>query len=72
MSKTFTTLLVGSSLAGSPAFAATVIPPILTGAPTAAEINKRCEWFVTESTKQAHCARSIEGCGHGSDHAFRI
>ena len=61
MSKTFTMLLVGSSLAGSPAFAATVIPPILTGAPTAAEINKRCEWFVTESTKQRTALEASKG-----------
>lgn len=61
MSKTFTMLLVGSSLAGSPALAATVIPPILTGAPTAAEINKRCDWFVTESTKQRTALEASKG-----------
>ena len=32
------------------ASAATAIPPILTGSPTAAQINQRCNWFVARST----------------------
>jgi len=48
--KTLAVLLLGSSF--SPAFAAPAVPPILTGAPTAAEIDKRCDWFVSESERQ--------------------
>ena len=50
MRKTLAALLLGSTV--SPAIAATSIPPILTGVPTAAEINKRCDWFVGESERQ--------------------
>jgi len=48
--KTFAVLLLASS--ASPLFAAPAIPPILTGVPTAAEINKRCDWFASESERQ--------------------
>jgi thimet oligopeptidase len=45
-------LLVTSTVLGSSATAATstAIPPILTGAPSAAAINARCDWFVARST----------------------
>jgi thimet oligopeptidase len=44
--------LLGSTVLGSAASAAPTmaIPPILTGAPSAAAINKRCDWFVAQST----------------------
>src|SRR3954451_7354396 len=42
-------LLLGSTLLGSVATAAP-IPPILTGAPSAAAINARCDMFVARST----------------------
>ena len=59
MHKTLAVLLLGSSV--SPAFAATTIPPILTGAPGAAEINKRCDWFVAESTRQRAALEAAKG-----------
>jgi len=44
-------LLMGSTVLSTAASAAEpVIPPILTGAPTAAQINARCNWFVARST----------------------
>jgi len=45
-------LLLGSTILGSAASAAPLpaIPPILTGAPSAAAINARCNWFVARST----------------------
>ena len=61
MPKTFKMLLIGSSLAGSPALAATAIPPILTGAPSAAQINQRCDWFVNESTRQRAALEASKG-----------
>ena len=43
-------LLVGSSLVGSPTFAAAAtIPPILSGIPTGAQINQRCDMWVARS-----------------------
>ena len=62
MRKTLSVLLLCSS--ASPAFAATAIPPILTGAPTAAEINKRCDWFVTESTRQRTALEASKGAAN--------
>ena len=59
MRKTLAVLLLASS--GSPAFAAPAIPPILTGAPTAADINKRCDWFVSESTRQRTALEASKG-----------
>ena len=59
MHKTLAVLLLGSSV--SPAFAATTIPPILTGAPGAPEINKRCDWFVAESTRQRAALEAAKG-----------
>ena len=59
MRKTLAVLLLASS--ASPAFAATAIPPILTGAPTAADINKRCDWFVAESTRQRSALEASRG-----------
>ena len=46
-------LLLASSVLGTGAIAApaTAIPPILTGAPSAAAINKRCDYFVGQSTR---------------------
>ena len=44
-------LLAGSCLISSASIAAPVaIPPILTGAPSAAAINARCDWFVARSS----------------------
>ena len=45
-------LLLGSTILASAASAAPLpaIPPILTGAPSAAAINARCDWFVARST----------------------
>ena len=44
-------LLVGLSLVGSPTFAApATIPPILSGIPTRAQINQRCNMWVARST----------------------
>jgi thimet oligopeptidase len=44
-------LFVGSSLLGSAAIAApATIPPILTGTPTAAQVNQRCNMWVARST----------------------
>jgi thimet oligopeptidase len=51
MRKSIALLLSASFLAGSGAEAApSVIPPILTGVPTAAAINARCDWFAARST----------------------
>ena len=51
MRKSIAPLLAASCLIGSTANAATsAIPPLLTGAPTAAQITQRCDWFVSRST----------------------
>lgn len=51
MRKSFAMVLAGSSLFACPAIAAPfAIPPILTGAPSAAAINRRCDMFVARST----------------------
>jgi len=51
MRKSVASLLVAASLVASAANAGPiVIPPILTGAPSAAQINARCDWFVKQST----------------------
>jgi len=51
MRKSIAPLLAATCLIASGADAATAaIPPILTGAPTAAQINARCDWFVARST----------------------
>ena len=51
MRKSVAPLLAAASLVASTADAAPVaIPPILTGAPSAAAINARCNWFVKQST----------------------
>jgi thimet oligopeptidase len=50
MRKSVAPLLAASCLIASAANAATaVIPPILTGTPSAAQINARCDWFVAHS-----------------------
>lgn len=44
-------LFLGSSVLATPVMAAQpLIPPVLTGAPTAAQINKRCDYYVAQST----------------------
>jgi thimet oligopeptidase len=44
-------LMLGSTVLGSGAMAAPIaIPPILTGTPSAAAIDARCNWFVARST----------------------
>jgi thimet oligopeptidase len=44
-------LFVGTSLMGSAGIAAApTVPPILTGAPTAAQVNQRCDLMVAKST----------------------
>jgi thimet oligopeptidase len=49
--RTHALLLLSSSLIGSAAVAAPVaIPPIMTGTPSAAAINARCDWFASRST----------------------
>ena len=51
MRKSVAPLLAASFLTATAAQAApTAVPPILTGAPTAAAINQRCDWFVARST----------------------
>jgi len=51
MRKSVASLLVAASFVATAANAAPVaIPPILTGAPSAAQINARCDWFVKQST----------------------
>ena len=59
MRKTLAVLLLASC--ASPAFAAPAIPPILTGAPTAAQIDKRCDWFVAESERQRTALEASKG-----------
>jgi len=59
--RTFCALLIGSTLAGSPAIASTAIPPIMTGAPSGAEINKRCDWFAGESLRQRTALEQSKG-----------
>jgi len=55
-------LLAGSSLLGSSVFAApTAIPPILTGAPTAAQINQRCNLMVARSTAMRTALEKSKG-----------
>ncbi|HEX6784463.1 MAG TPA: M3 family metallopeptidase [Sphingomicrobium sp.] len=51
MRKSIGVLLSASFLVGTAAHAApSAIPPILTGAPSAAAIKARCDWFVARST----------------------
>ena len=48
--RAFVAFILGSSVLASPAMAAQpLIPPVLTGAPTAAQINQRCDYFVARS-----------------------
>lgn len=49
--RAFVAFILTSSVLASPAMAAQpLIPPVLTGAPTAAQINQRCDYFVAKST----------------------
>jgi len=49
--RAFVSFILGTSVLASPVMAAQpLIPPVLTGAPTAATINKRCDYFVAQST----------------------
>ena len=55
-------MLLGSSILGSTALAAPVaVPPILTGSPTAAQINQRCDWFVARSTALRKALEASKG-----------
>ena len=55
-------MLLGSSMLGSTALAAPVaVPPILTGSPTAAQINQRCDWFVARSTALRKALETSKG-----------
>ncbi|MEO6225089.1 MAG: M3 family metallopeptidase [Sphingomicrobium sp.] len=45
-------LAAAATVASGPVFAAPAIPPILTGAPSAAAINQRCAYFVRQSQRQ--------------------
>lgn len=54
-------LFVGTSLIGSAALAAPVIPPILTGVPTAAQINQRCDLLVARSTAMRTALEKAKG-----------
>jgi len=48
--RAFVAFILGSSVLASPGMAAQpLIPPVLTGAPTAAKINQRCDYFVARS-----------------------
>jgi len=48
--RAFVAFILGSSVLASPAMAAQpLIPPVLTGAPTATQINQRCDYFVARS-----------------------
>jgi thimet oligopeptidase len=54
-------LLLGSSALATAASAAAVSPPILTGAPTAAAINQRCNMFVSRSTAMRKALETSKG-----------
>ena len=55
-------MLLGSSMLCSTAFAAPVaVPPIITGSPTAAQINQRCDWFVGRSTALRKALEASKG-----------
>lgn len=57
-------LLFGSSLASAGAIAAPAapaIPPLITGSPTAAQINARCNWFVARSTAMRKALETSRG-----------
>lgn len=59
MRKTLAVLLLGTVT--SPALAAPSILPILTGVPTAAEINKRCDYFAAESQRLRTALEASKG-----------
>ena len=59
MNKILAVLLLGS--AASPALAAPALPPILTGAPSAAAIKQRCDLVVGRSTAQRKALEAAKG-----------
>ena len=63
MHKSTSGLLAASCLFGSAAVGATpsAIPPILTGAPSAAAINQRCDMYVARSTAMRHALETAKG-----------
>jgi thimet oligopeptidase len=62
MRKIIGLLLAGSSLIGTGAAAATLaIPPILTGAPSAAAINQRCNMYVGRSGSMRRALETAKG-----------
>ena len=60
MRDTYALLLLGSML-GSTAIAAPAIPPVLSGAPSAAAINQRCDMYVSRSTAMRHALETAKG-----------
>jgi len=54
-------LLLGSSVLATAVAAASVSPPILTGAPSAAAINQRCTMFVSRSTAMRKALETSKG-----------
>ena len=59
MRQSFVLLL--SSILSSTAFAAAAVPPVLTGAPSAATINKRCDAYVAKSTALRNALEVAKG-----------
>ena len=59
MNKFLAVLLLGST--ASPAMAAPALPPILTGAPSAAAIKQRCDLIVSRSTAQRKALEASKG-----------
>ena len=60
MRNSYFVLLLGSVLS-STAVAAPAVPPILTGAPSAAAINARCSAYVARSTAMRHALETSKG-----------
>ena len=71
-------LLLGSSVLATAAAAAPISPPILTGAPSAAAINQRCDMFVNRSTamrkalETSKAAPSVNTTLTAYDHLYQL
>ena len=71
-------LLLGSSVLATAAVAAPISPPILTGAPSAAAINQRCDMFVNRSTamrkalETSKAAPSVNTTLTAYDHLYQL
>ena len=62
MRKSVASLLAASCLVATTADARpAAIPPILTGAPSAAAIKARCDWFVARSAAMRKALESAKG-----------